>query len=567
MDKKHIEKEETKTPMNFIEQIVNEDLNTGKHQSIITRFPPEPNGFLHIGHTKAICINFGITERFGGKTNLRFDDTNPEKESTEYVNAIIRDMKWLGFDWGGQELYASDYFGTLYKYAIQLIKDGLAYVDDSSSEEMAEQKGNLTQAGSNSPYRERSVEENLDLFKRMKTGEFENGSKVLRAKIDMSHPNLLMRDPVIYRVKKAHHHRTGDEWNIYPMYDFAHGQSDSIENITHSLCSLEFENHRPLYNWFIEKLGIYPSRQIEFSRMNVTYMITSKRRLLKLVAEGVVSGWDDPRMPTVSGLRRKGYSPKSIRTFCDKAGVSKREQTVDIGLLEECLRQDLNKTTNRIMAVLKPLKVIITNYPEGQVEQMDIVNNPEEENPTYRKIPFSKELFIEQSDFMEEAPNRKYRRLAPGKIVRLKSGYIIECEDYIKDEATGEIKEVHCKYFENSRSGSDTSGLKPKGTLGWVSAAHAVKAEARLYDRLFNDPTPTQHKDRDFMEFINPNSLEILPEILVEPSVVDLKAGDQVQFMRIGYFCVDEDSTPEKLVFNRAVTLKDTWAKVQRNSK
>ncbi len=558
--------EEKKESLNFIEQIVADDLENGKHSNIITRFPPEPNGYLHVGHTKAICINFGMTEKFGGRTHLRFDDTNPEKESTEYVNAIKRDIKWLGFEWGEHEYYASDYFGKLYEYALQLIKDEYAYVDDSTSEEMAEMKGNVNTPGQNSPYRNRSIEENLELFKKMKDGEFENGSKVLRAKVDMSNPNLLMRDPVIYRVKKAHHHRTGDKWNIYPMYDFAHGQSDSIENITHSLCSLEFENHRPLYNWFIEKLGIFPSRQIEFSRMNVTYMITSKRRLLKLVEEGIVSGWDDPRMPTISGMRRKGYSPESIRTFCDKAGVTKREQMIDIGLLEECLRQDLNKTTDRVMAVLNPVKVIITNYPEDKEENMLIVNNPEENEPSYRTVPFCREILIEQSDFMEEAPNRKYRRLAPGKIVRLKSAYIIECHDYVKDETTGEIKEIHCKYFEDSRSGSDTSGLKPKGTLGWVSTRHAIKAEARLYDRLFNDPTPTKHDGKDFMEFINPNSLKILPEIYVEPSVTQREVGERLQFMRIGYFCIDRDSTSERMVFNRAVTLKDTWVKVQKKN-
>jgi len=505
--------------LNFIEAIVAEDLSSGKHSSIMTRFPPEPNGYLHIGHTKAICINFGMTQRFQGVTNLRFDDTNPEKESTEYVEAIKRDIKWLGFEWGDREYYASDYFGQLYELACKMIKDGWAYVDDSTSEEIAEMKGTPTKPGKNSPYRDRSVEENLDLFERMKNGEFEDGARILRAKVDMSHANMLMRDPMMYRIKKVHHHRTGDAWNIYPMYDFAHGQSDSIENITHSLCSLEFENHRPLYNWFIEKLGIFPSRQIEFSRMNVTYMITSKRKLLKLVEEGVVNGWDDPRMPTISGLRRKGYSPAAIRTFCDKAGVTKREQMIDVGLLEECLRQDL---------------------------------------------PFSRELYIEQGDFKEEAPNRKYRRLAPGKIVRLKSGYIIQCDDYVKDEDTGKILELHCTYFENSRSGSDVSGLKPKGTLGWVSAGQAIKAEARIYDRLFIDPTPTQHEDQDYMDFINPNSLKVLSEILVEPSVKDRKVGDRLQFMRIGYFCIDPDSTEDKMVFNRAVSLKDTWAKQQK---
>ncbi len=559
--------EEKKETHHFIEQIIAEDLKEGKHNSIITRFPPEPNGYLHIGHAKAICINFGIVEKFGGKTNLRFDDTNPEKESTEYVNAIKRDIQWLGFDWEDREYYASDYFEQLYGFAQKLIRKGLAYVDDSTSEEMAEMKGSTNQAGTNSPYRNRSIEENLALFEKMKNGAFENGSKVLRAKIDMSSPNLLMRDPVIYRVKKAHHHRTGDAWNIYPMYDFAHGQSDSIENITHSLCSLEFENHRPLYNWLIEQLEIYPSRQIEFSRMNVTYMITSKRRLLKLVEEGVVTSWDDPRMPTLSGMRRRGFSPEGIKMFIAKAGVSKREQMMDIGLLEECVRQDLNKTTDRIMAVLDPVKVVITNYPEDKTELLPIENNPEEEVRTYRKIPFGREIFIEKNDFKEEAPNRKYRRLAPGSIVRLKAAYIIECTDYIKDEATGEITEIHCKYYENSRSGSDTSGLKPKGTLGWVSAQHAITAEARIYDRLFTDPFPLNHEGKDFMDFINPNSLKVLPQILVEPSVQSKTAGERLQFMRIGYFCVDPDSHEDKMVFNQTVTLKDTWAKLQNQQK
>ncbi len=548
-------KNTTEEKLNFIEQIVSKDLESGKFASVVTRFPPEPNGYLHIGHIKAICVDFGIAKRFNGITNLRFDDTNPEKESTEYVNAIKKDIKWLGFDWGEGEYYASDYFDQLYDFAVDLIKKGLAYVDDSTAEEVAEQKGTPTVPGTNSPYRDRSVEENLDLFERMKNGEFDNGAKTLRAKVDMANPNMLLRDPLIYRIKKVHHHRTGNKWNIYPMYDFAHGQSDSIEKVTHSLCTLEFENHRPLYDWFIEKLDIFPSQQTEFSRMNVTYMITSKRRLLKLVEEGVVTGWDDPRMPTISGLRRKGFTPEALRNFIDKAGVTRREQMVDIELLEECLRQDLNKKTDRIMAVLNPLKVVITNYPEGKVEEMPLVNNPEEENPTKRTIPFSREIYIEQSDFREEAPNRKYRRLAPGKIARLKGAFIIQCDDYIKDEETGEIKEIHCTYFENSRSGSDVSGLKPKGTLGWVPFKESVDAEARMYNRLFTDPTPLGHEDKDFMEFINPDSLKVL-NIKVEPSMRDRKVGDILQFMRVGYFCIDRDSEPGKMVFNQTVSLK-----------
>ena len=541
--------------LNFIEQIVKEDLESGKYASVHTRFPPEPNGYLHIGHVKAICVDFGIAERFGGLCNLRFDDTNPEKESTEYVEAIKRDIRWLGFDWEDREYYASDYFDQLYDFAVDLIKKGLAYVDDSTPDEIAEMKGSPRQAGKDSPYRNRSVEENLDLFEKMKNGVFPDGAKVLRAKIDMANPNMLLRDPLMYRIKKVAHHRTGDKWNIYPMYDFAHGQSDSIEKITHSLCTLEFENHRPLYDWFIEKLGIFPSQQIEFSRMNVTYMITSKRRLLKLVQNGIVSGWDDPRMPTISGLRRRGYTPTALRTFIDKAGVTRREQLVDIELLEECLRQDLNKKADRMMAVIKPLKVVITNYPEDKVEEMPLVNNPEEENPSRRLIPFSREIYISQDDFKEEAPNSKYRRLAPGRIVRLKGAFIIECTDYLKDENTGEVKEVYCKYFENSRSGSDVSGLKPKGTLSWVPYKESVTAELRMYDRLFTDPTPLAHEDKDVLDFINPESLQVM-EIKVEPSLRERKVGDIVQFMRIGYFCIDPDSVPGRMVFNKAVSLK-----------
>lgn len=560
--------EEKVESLNFIEQIITGDLESGKHTNIMTRFPPEPNGYLHIGHTKAICINFGIAEKFGGLTNLRFDDTNPEKESTEYVDAIRKDIQWLGFEWEGREYYASDYFGKLYDFAVQLIKDGHAYVDDSTSEEIAEMKGTPTMPGKDSPYRSRSVEENLDLFERMKNGEFENGARVLRAKIDMANDNMLMRDPLMYRIKKVPHHRTGDEWNIYPIYDFAHGQSDSIENITHSLCSLEFTNHRPLYNWFIEKLGIYPSRQIEFSRLNVTYMITSKRKLLTLVEQGVVSGWDDPRMPTISGLRRKGYTPSAIRTFCDKVGVTKREQMIDIGLLEECLRKDLNKTANRGMAVLDPVKVIITNYPEGKSEELEIINNPEDESKGSRMVPFSREIYIEREDFMENPPPpKKFYRLGPDRTVRLKGAYKITCEDFVKDEKTGEMTEIHCKYYPNSKSGSDTSGIKSKGVLHFVSIPHAIQAEVRLYDRLFTVESPAKDSEKDFMEFVNPNSLEVIENAYLEPAFKTVNPGDQFQFMRKGYFNVDTDSTPEKLVFNRTVTLKDTWVKVQKKGK
>jgi glutaminyl-tRNA synthetase len=548
----------TEEKMNFIEQIVHNDLSSGKYSTVITRFPPEPNGYLHIGHIKAICVDFGIAERFNGLTNLRFDDTNPEKESLEYVNSIKRDIKWLGFDWEDREYYASDYFDQLYDFAVDLIKKGYAYVDDSTADEIAQQKGTPTIPGQDSPYRNRPVEENLDLFERMKNGEFENGSRVLRAKVDMASPNMLLRDPLMYRIKRAHHHRTGDKWVIYPMYDFAHGQSDAIERITHSLCTLEFENHRPLYDWFIEKLGIFPSQQIEFSRMNVTYMITSKRRLLKLVEEGIVTGWDDPRMPTISGLRRKGFTPAALRMFIAKAGVTRREQMVDIELLEECLRQDLNLKADRIMAVLDPLKVVITNYPEGKVEEMPLVNNPEVAEPTHRTIPFSREIYIEQSDFMEAAPDSKYRRLAPGLMARLKGAYIIECTDFVKDETTGAIKEIHCKYFENSRSGSDKSGLKPKGTLGWVPFHESITAEARMYDRLFTDPTPANHEDKDIMDFINPNSLKVI-DIKVEPSMKERAVGEVLQFMRLGYFCIDQDSKPGRMIFNQTVSLKESF--------
>ena len=558
------ETNERKESLNFIEEIVEEDIRNGKHAGRVhTRFPPEPNGYLHIGHAKAIVVSYGIAERYGGIYNLRFDDTNPVTEDTEYVDAIKQDIRWLGYDWEDREYYASDYFPQLYEMAIDLIKKGLAYVDDSTPEEIARMKGTPTQAGEESPYRSRSVEENLDLFERMKNGEFEEGSRVLRARIDMSSPEMHMRDPVIYRIKFAHHHRTGDEWCIYPMYDFAHGQSDSLEEITHSLCSLEFRHHRPLYDWLIEKLEIFPSRQIEFARMNVAYMITSKRKLLQLVNEKYVSGWDDPRMPTLSGMRRRGYPPAAIRTFCNKAGVAKRENTIEYELLESCVREELNRSVPRVMAVLNPLKVVLTNYPEGKVEQMEVINNPEDPSMGSRTMPFSRELYIERTDFMENPPNKKYFRLAPDKDVRLKAGYIIHCDEVIKDEA-GEITELRCSYYPDSRSGSDTSGIKVKGTIHWVSADHALEAEVRLYDRLFTDPSPGSHEGKDFKEFFNHDSLEILEKAYVEPALANAKPTEDFQFLRMGYFSVDQDSTPEKLVFNRTTTLRDTWAKVQK---
>lgn len=555
---------ETRESLNFIEQIIEEDIKNGKHNGQIhTRFPPEPNGYLHIGHAKAICVNFELAQKYGGKTNLRFDDTNPTKEKTEYVDSIKKDIQWLGFEWEDQAYFASDYFEQLYQLAVKLIKKGLAYVDDSTAEEIAEMKGNPTAPGKPSPYRDRSVEENLDLFERMRNGEFPNGAKVLRAKIDMSSPNMHMRDPLMYRIKHEPHHRTGEAWPIYPMYDFAHGQSDAIEQITHSLCSLEFIHHRPLYDWFIEQLEIFPSRQIEFARMNVSYMITSKRKLLRMVEEGLVSGWDDPRMPTLAGLRRRGYPPMAIRTFCNKAGVAKRDNLIDIALLEFCVREELNKTSKRVMAVLNPLKVIVTNYPEDLVEDMEVVNNPEDESMGSRTMPFSKELYIERDDFMEDPP-RKYFRMGPGRNVRLKGAYILHCDDYVKDENTGEILEVHCTYYPESRSGSDTSGIKAKGTLHWVSVAHAKEAEVRMYDRLFTDPEPANHEDKDYLEFFNPDSLKVIEKAYVEPHLKDAEVGEQLQFMRKGYFCVDPDSTEDKKVFNLTVTLKDTWAKAQK---
>ncbi|MFY7825742.1 MAG: glutamine--tRNA ligase/YqeY domain fusion protein [Flectobacillus sp.] len=552
------EKSQERTPANFLEQIVEEDIASGKNGGRVhTRFPPEPNGYLHIGHAKSICLNFGLADKFGGKTNLRFDDTNPVTEDTEYVESIKADVRWLGFDWEN-ELYASDYFDQLYDFAVQLIKKGLAYVDDQTSEQIAAQKGNPNIPGEESPYRYRSVEENLDLFERMKNGEFKDGEKVLRAKVDMAHPNMHMRDPLMYRIKKAKHHRTGDKWCIYPMYDFAHGQSDSIEKITHSICTLEFDVHRPLYDWFIEKLDIFPSHQYEFARLNLTHTVMSKRRLLQLVKENIVSGWDDPRMPTISGLRRRGFTPASIRNFCDKIGVAKRDNLIDVGVLEFCVREDLNKIATRVMAVLDPVKLVITNYPEGQVETLQVENNPEDINSGHRDVPFSREVYIEREDFME-VPPKKFFRLGPGLMVRLKGAYIVKCEEFVKDEF-GNITEIHCTYIPESRSGSDTSGIHVKGTIHWVSAQHAVPAEVRVYDRLLILEDASQVGD-DFKKFINPDSLTVLENVLVEPSLKEAELGKNYQFIRKGYFCLDKDSSEDKLVFNRTVGLKDAWAK------
>ncbi|MDI9880487.1 glutamine--tRNA ligase/YqeY domain fusion protein [Flectobacillus longus] len=552
------EKSQERIPANFLEQIVEEDITSGKNGGRVhTRFPPEPNGYLHIGHAKSICLNFGLADKFGGKTNLRFDDTNPVTEDTEYVESIKADVRWLGFDWEN-ELYASDYFDQLYELAVQLIKKGLAYVDDQTSEQIAAQKGNPNLPGEESPYRYRSVEENLDLFERMKNGEFEDGAKVLRAKVDMAHPNMHMRDPLMYRIKKAKHHRTGDKWCIYPMYDFAHGQSDSIEKITHSICTLEFDVHRPLYDWFIEKLDTFPSHQYEFARLNLTHTVMSKRRLLQLVKEKTVSGWDDPRMPTLSGLRRRGYTPASIRNFCDKIGVAKRDNLIDVGVLEFCVREDLNKVATRVMAVLDPIKLVITNYAEGQVEMLQVENNPEDTNSGHRDVPFCREVYIEREDFME-VPPKKFFRLGPGLMVRLKGAYIVKCEDFVKDEF-GNITEIHCTYIPESRSGSDTSGIHVKGTIHWVSAQHAVPAEVRIYDRLLILEDASQVGD-DFKKFINPDSLTILDHVLVEPSLKEAELGKNYQFIRKGYYCLDKDSTEDKLVFNRTVGLKDAWAK------
>jgi len=549
---------------NFLEEIIAEDIKNGKHQGrVLTRFPPEPNGYLHIGHATSICLNFGLAKQFGGKTNLRFDDTNPEKEETEYVDSIKADIKWLGFEWSN-EFYASDYFETLYGYAVKLIEKGLAYVDDSSAEEIAAEKGTPTEAGKESKYRSRSIAENLDLFARMRAGEFKDGEKVLRAKIDMASPNMLLRDPLMYRIKHVEHHRTGNQWCMYPMYDFAHGQCDSIEQITHSICTLEFEVHRPLYEWFIEKLEIFPSKQYEFARRNLNYTVMSKRKLLQLVNEKHVSGWDDPRMPTVSGLRRRGYTPESIRNFCDLVGIARRENVIDVGLLEYCIREDLNKSADRVMVVMDPVKLIIDNYPDDKTEILLGENNPEDlEHKTTREIPFSKELFIECDDFMEE-PMKKYFRLGPGLTVRLKNAYIIKCESFTKN-ADGSIAEIHCTYIPESKSGNDTSGMSVKGTIHWVSAKHAVPVELRLYDRLFKVENP-QAEDGDFKDYINPKSLEIVSNALAEPSLKNAKTLDKFQFIRKGYFCVDKDSSSEKIIFNRTVSLKDSWSKEQKKN-
>lgn len=545
--------------LHFIEQIIADDLQSGKHQRIHTRFPPEPNGYLHIGHAKAICLSFGLAEKYDGLVNLRFDDTNPEKENQEYVDAIRRDVSWLGYEWNGGEFYTSDYFEQLYGFAVKLIELGKAYVDHQTAEEMAAQKGTPTSPGTNSPHRDRPVEENLRLFQEMRDGVHPDGHCVLRAKIDMAHTNMHMRDPLLYRIKRAHHHRTGDDWCIYPMYDFAHGQSDSIENITHSLCTLEFEVHRPLYEWFIEQLGIFPSRQIEFARLNLDHTVMSKRKLLTLVEDGVVDGWDDPRMPTISGLRRRGFTPDSIRTFCDRVGIAKRENIIDFSLLEWALRDHLNRVAHRAMAVLDPIKLVITNYPEGQTEGLPSENNPEDPAAGTRTMPFSRQLWMERDDFREEA-NRKWFRLAPGKTVRLKSAFIVSYVDHVVG-ADGRVEEVHAEYFPDSRSGSDTSGIKAKGTLHWVNAATAIDAEVRLYDRLFADPTPDGHDGRDFSEFLNPDSLEILQSCKLEPSLASAEGGTPYQFTRLGYFSLDAEHTAKAghPVWNRSVTLKDGW--------
>ena len=555
---------ELETSTDFIREAVAEDLAKGRYEYVRTRFPPEPNGYLHIGHSKAISIDFGVAADFGGQCNLRFDDTNPVKEETEYVEAIKEDIRWLGYDWGDRELYASDYFDQLYEWAVKLIKDGKAYVDSLSPEEIKEYRGAFGQPGKNSPYRDRSVEENLDLFERMRAGEFEEGAHVLRAKIDMSSGNMNLRDPVMYRILHATHHRTGDKWCIYPMYDWAHGQSDSIEGITHSLCDLFYEEHRPLYDWFIEQLGIFAPRQIEFARLNLSYTMLSKRYLLQLVAGGHVRGWDDPRMPTIAGMRRRGYTPEAIRVFLRRIGVAKADSLVDIALLEHCLREDLNKRAPRVMAVLRPLRVVITNYPEGQVEEMEAVNNPEDEEAGTRYLPFSRVLYVEQDDFREDAP-KKWFRLAPGREVRLKHAYYITCEKVIKDE-DGNAVELHCTYDPESRGGSTPDGRRVRGTLHWVSAAHAVDAEVRLYDYLFTKPDPRDvGEDEDFMDYLNVNSLEVLGDCKVEPSLASAAPGSRFQFLRLGYYCLDRDSTEERLVFNQTITLRDTWAKIEKD--
>jgi len=551
---------------NFIRDIIVHDLETNKFGGKVqTRFPPEPNGYLHLGHAKAICLNFGLAAEFGGKTNLRFDDTNPEKEEQEYVDSIIRDVRWLGFDWEDRMFYASDYFDQLYAWAVQLIKAGKAYVDDLSPDEIRKTRGTLTDPGQNSPYRNRSIEENLDLFGRMRKGEFPNGSRTLRAKIDMASPNLNMRDPVMYRILHAEHHRTADKWCIYPLYDFAHGQSDSLEKVTHSICTLEFEDHRPLYNWFIEQLGIFPSQQIEFDRLNLTYTLLSKRKLLQLVNEGHVRGWDDPRMPTLSGVRRRGYTPEALRNFCNSIGVSKTNGTIELAMLEHFLREDLNKRVPRVMAVLHPLKLVIDNYPEGKVEEIDAINNPEDASAGTRKVPFSRVLYIERDDFRENPPKQFYR-LSPGREVRLRYGYFVTCTKVVKD-ANGEVIEVHCTYDPATRGGNAPDGRKVKSTIHWVSASHAINPEVRLYDNLFLKEDPNEVEEgKDWTSNLNPNSLEVIRDAKLEPSLANAPSGARYQFERLGYFCVDPETKPGALVFNRTVALKDTWAKVEKRA-
>ncbi len=553
-------------PTDFIRQIVDEDIRINKYEGRVhTRFPPEPNGYLHIGHATSICLNFGIAADWGGLCNLRFDDTNPIGETIEYVESIKEDIRWLGFDWENRELYASDYFEQLYEYAVKLIKKGVAYVCDLSSDEIREYRGTLTEPGTNSPYRSRTVEENLDLFERIQAGEFPDGSRTLRAKINMASSNLNMRDPVMYRILRATHFRQGNKWCIYPMYDFTHGQSDSIEGVTHSLCSQEFEDHRPLYNWYLDELEIYHPQQIEFARRNLSYTIMSKRKLIQLVEEGHVNGWDDPRMPTLSGLRKRGYTPEAIRDFCSRIGVTKSDNLVDVAMLEHCIRQDLNKHALRVMAVLRPLKVVIDNYPEEQTEELEATNNPENPNMGSRKIPFSRELYIEREDFME-SPSKKYFRLAPGREVRLMHAYYVKCERIVKDEKTGEVLQVHCTYDPETRGGWSENGRKVKGTLHWVSANHSLEAEVRLYNHLFLKENPDDvEDDKDFKSNLNPNSLETLAGCQIEPSLIDANPGNRYQFLRQGYFCVDPDSSSGKPVFNRTVSLRDTWAKIQKS--
>lgn len=552
-------------PSNFIRDIIDEHLKTGRFNKVLTRFPPEPNGYLHIGHAKSICLNFGLAKDYNGHCNLRFDDTNPEKEEVEYVESIKEDIKWLGFDWGEKELYASDYFDQLYEYAKKLIKKGKAYVDSSATDEIKNMRGTPTEPGKESPYRSRSVEENLGLFEKMKKGEFKDGEHVLRAKIDMASPNLNMRDPIMYRIRHAHHHRTENKWCIYPMYDWAHGQSDSIEGITHSICTLEFENHRPLYDWFLNELEIHHPQQIEFARLNLNYTVMSKRKLLQLVKDGYVSGWNDPRMLTISGLRRRGYTPESIRNFAERVGVAKRDNVIDIALLEHSIREDLNKKVQRAMVVLKPLKVVITNYPDDKVEELDAVNNPEDTSMGARKVPFSKVVYIEKDDFMENPP-KKYYRLSPGSEVRLRYAYIIKCVDIIKNE-NGEITELHCTYDPETKSGSGNT-RRVKGTIHWVSANSAIDAKVRLYDRLFTKENPGENQDTDFKELINSQSLEILKSCKLEPALAKAKPGDRFQFERLGYFCLDTiDSRENNLVFNRTVPLRDSWGKIEKSHK